>query len=148
MEKEKKYAGDKIEIFESVSLSKNFKTGLPEKETVISNEKPATQDFQDDKVYTESDERPEPKNGMAKFYEEFMKDFKVSPEIKGTARIYIQFIVEKDGAISNTKVLRDAGFNSGDEAVRVLKTTQWNPGKVNGKTVRVMFTLPISIVQQ
>ncbi len=60
-------------------------------------------------------------------------------------RVFIQFVVEKDGSLSSYKVLRSPSQTLGDEAVRVLNLSpKWIPGYQNGKTVRVMFTVPIS----
>ncbi len=57
---------------------------------------------------------------------------------------YLQFIVETDGSLSNIKIIRDPGSGLGDEAVRVMKLSpKWTPGKQNGVTVRVQYTLPV-----
>ncbi len=60
-------------------------------------------------------------------------------------KVYVTFVVEKDGSISNPKLLRDIGFGCGAEAIRVVKAMpKWNPGKQRGKPVRVQFNLPVS----
>lgn len=92
--------------------------------------------------------QPEYPGGMGAFYERVSKEFKI-PEVDEdmTARIYVSFIVEKDGSMSNIKVLRDPGYGFGDEAMRVLKAinTKWNPGENDGKPVRTSYTLPITM---
>ena len=56
------------------------------------------------------------------------------------------FIVEKDGSIDEIQVLRDIGYGTGQEAIRVLKLSpKWMPGEQNGQKVRCNFSLPISI---
>lgn len=61
---------------------------------------------------------------------------------EGTA--YIEFIVEKDGSITQVKSLRDIGFGIEEEAMRVVKKMpKWEPGEQRGKKVRVRFTIPI-----
>ncbi|NDI97873.1 hypothetical protein GWA97_02165 [Flavobacterium sp. LaA7.5] len=86
--------------------------------------------------------------GMSGFYNYINQNFKI-PEIKEdiTARIYVSFIVEKDGSMSNIKILRDPGHGLGDEALRVLKTMdkKWIPGEMDGKPVRASYNLPITI---
>lgn len=64
-------------------------------------------------------------------------------------RVNISFVVEKDGSISNIKILRDIGGGCGEEAVRIAKSMpKWKPGKLRGKVVRsqvntsVKFSLP------
>lgn len=62
-----------------------------------------------------------------------------------TLRVFVSFIVEKDGTMSNIKVLKDPGYGMGQEAIRVLKSikTKWKPGKKDGKEVRTAFSIPI-----
>jgi TonB family protein len=60
-------------------------------------------------------------------------------------KVFIQFIVEKDGSLSNFKILRAPDQTLGDESIRVLSASpKWIPGYQNGKPVRVMYTVPIS----
>ncbi|MBC7438691.1 MAG: energy transducer TonB, partial [Flavobacterium sp.] len=59
----------------------------------------------------------------------------------------VQFVVEKDGKLTDIKILRDLGFGTGKEAIRVLNSSpKWKPGIQNGRPVRVLYNLPISIV--
>jgi TonB family protein len=78
----------------------------------------------------------------------FLADNLIYPElatrykIQGT--VYVSFIVERNGAVSNVKILRGIGGGCDEEAVRVVKLlNKWNPGRQNGKTVRVLFNMPI-----
>jgi protein TonB len=58
--------------------------------------------------------------------------------------VYIAFVVERDGSVSDVKVLRGIGGGCSEEAVRVVqRMPKWTPGKQNGKLVRVRYTLPI-----
>jgi TonB family protein len=62
-----------------------------------------------------------------------------------TGRVIVSFVVEKDGSLTDIKVLRDIGGGCGDEAVRVLKLSpKWIPGTHHGKPVRVAYTCPIA----
>lgn len=64
-------------------------------------------------------------------------------------KVYLKFVVEKDGTISQLTVLKGIGFGCDEEALRtVSKMPKWNPGKQNGRAVRVYFTLPISFKLQ
>ena len=65
--------------------------------------------------------------------------------IQGT--VYLGFIVEMDGSISDIRVLRPVGGGCEEEAVRVVKNMpNWNPGKQNNRAVRVRLTLPVKFV--
>nr|WP_322625754.1 energy transducer TonB [uncultured Flavobacterium sp.] len=92
--------------------------------------------------------QPEFPGGVAAFLSYVQKNFRI-PEVDQdmTARIYVQFVVEKDGSLTGIKILRDPGYGLGKEAERVLKSvkTKWSPGIQNGKPVRASYNLPITI---
>ncbi len=70
---------------------------------------------------------------------------KEAKDNKITGRVIVTFIVEKDGQLTNIKVLRDIGGGCGAEAIRVLeKCPNWNPGLQSSKPVRVVYTMPIN----
>jgi len=63
-------------------------------------------------------------------------------------QVVVQFVVDKEGSITNIKLLRDIGAGCGDVAMSVIKSMnlmgkRWTPGKQRGKPVKVIFTLPI-----
>ena len=61
-----------------------------------------------------------------------------------TGKVVIQFVVEKDGSISNANIARDIGGGCGKEALRVVKSMpKWIPGQQRSEPVRVRFTLPV-----
>ena len=94
-------------------------------------------------------ENPNFPEGMEKFYKFVGENFKIPLEAeknKVKGRVYLTFIVEMDGTLSNIKVIRDMGYGIGDEAARVLGICpKWIPGKVNGEAVRTMYSLPITV---
>lgn len=60
-------------------------------------------------------------------------------------KVYIQFVIEKDGSITDTKVIRGVDASLDKEAIRVINSMpKWKPGKQRGKPVRVSYTLPIN----
>ncbi|MGG7034119.1 MAG: energy transducer TonB [Flavobacterium sp.] len=106
----------------------------------------ATQVVEDETVYNSVEVSPDFPGGMKKFYEYVGKNFR-SPEEEGVfGRIIVQFVVEKDGNLTDIVVLRDIGYGTGKEAIRVLKNSpKWKPGINNGRPVRVKYSLPITI---
>ncbi len=63
--------------------------------------------------------------------------------IQGT--VYLQFVVDSKGNITEAKILRGIGGGCEEEALRVVKMMpQWHPGRQNGKAVRVLYTMPVS----
>ena len=90
--------------------------------------------------------KPEFPGGMEKFYKFVGNNYKTPEEEGLKGKVYVTFVVEKDGSLTDIKVLRDIGYGTGAEAIRVLKKCpRWTPGEQNGKKVRVLYSLPITI---
>ncbi|WP_163399044.1 energy transducer TonB [Flavobacterium fluviatile] len=94
------------------------------------------------------DKMPEFPGGMAKFYTYVGNNFN-KPELDAekTLRVYVSFVIEKDGSMTDITVKNDPGYGLGKEAIRVLKSlkTKWTPGILDGKAVRTAYNLPITI---
>lgn len=94
------------------------------------------------------DKMPEFPGGMAKFYSYVGNNFQ-RPEldVEKTLKVYVSFVIERDGSITDIKALNDPGYGLAKEAIRVLKSikSKWTPGILNGKTVRTAYNLPITI---
>lgn len=84
---------------------------------------------------------------MLEFIYNEVKYPKSAREAGAQGMTVVQFIVEKDGSVTNWKLVRDPGAGLGDEALRVIafmaEQVQWVPGKQRGRKVRVQFVLPI-----
>lgn len=95
--------------------------------------------------------QPQYPGGIDAFYNDLLNSFdnSVVDKIKGkmSLRVLLTFVVEKDGTMSSIKVVKDPGYGLGEEAVKALKKIdkKWQPGIQNGKTVRAMYTLPMTI---
>jgi periplasmic protein TonB len=93
-------------------------------------------------------EMPMPDGGMEgwnKFLNRNMRFPALALEQGVNGRVFISFIIEKDGSLTDIKVERKAGYGFDEEAIRVLKKAKpWKPGMQNGKPVRVRYTIPIS----
>lgn len=108
----------------------------------------SAQETTNDSVYNTAgiDVKPQFPGGYAEFYNFIGKNYK-TPDVSGlNGKVYVNFVIEKDGSISEIKVLRDIGHGTGKEAIRVLELSpKWIPGEQNGQKVRCSFSLPISI---
>ncbi|ERJ98660.1 energy transducer TonB [Segatella salivae] len=81
---------------------------------------------------------------MMKYIMENIKYPKQIMEEGIQGRVTVSFIVEKDGRVSNVRLLRSVQPSLDKEAIRVVKSMpKWTPGKHNGKPVRVRFNLPV-----
>jgi len=60
-------------------------------------------------------------------------------------KVFLTFVIEKDGSLTNIHVLHDPGFGLGAEAIRAIsQSPKWQPGEQNGRTVRQQYTMPIA----
>ncbi|WP_183557741.1 energy transducer TonB [Mucilaginibacter sp. SP1R1] len=91
---------------------------------------------------------PEPVGGAAAWAKFLQKNLRFPPVAQDngvSGRVFLSFIIEKDGHLSNITVDKGAGYGFDEEALRVLKLAKaWKPGIQNGQPVRVKYTIPIN----
>jgi len=89
---------------------------------------------------------PQFPGGMEAFYKFVGKEFKIPKGFSGKDKVILTFVVKPDGELEGIKVIKDAGFGTGEEAVRIMKKSpKWNPGLKDGKPVRIQYHLPIQL---
>ncbi len=98
-------------------------------------------------IFTVVESMPDFPGGDAariKYLNENIKYPQMARESGIQGRVFVTFVVEKDGNVTDVRVLRGIGGGCDEEAVRVIKNMpKWNPGKQRGKSVRVQFNMPI-----
>ena len=83
--------------------------------------------------------------GLMKFIQKNVKYPAIAKEYNITGKVYVSFIVDKQGKVTNVKIVRGVDKNLDGEALRVVSALpNYKPGKQRGKPVRVMFTIPIN----
>jgi protein TonB len=86
--------------------------------------------------------------GMDKFYAYLSKSIRypaAAQEINMQGKVFVSFIIERNGKLSDIKVERKLGYGTDEEAIRVLNASpKWIPGIQNGIAVRVKYNIPIS----
>ncbi len=106
------------------------------------------EEVKEEEIFTVVENEPEFPGGMEALYKYLAQNIKypqLARENGITGKVYVTFVVEKDGTIANPKILRDIGGGCGAEAIRVVKAMpKWSPGKQRGKAVRVQFNLPVN----
>lgn len=103
-------------------------------------------EVQKDEMYTSVEVKPEFPGGMPFFYKYISTNYVLPKGFKGSGKVIAQFVIEKDGSITDIRILRDLGSGTGDELVRVLKNSpKWKPGLQKGVPVRVLYMLPLSL---
>jgi protein TonB len=102
----------------------------------------------EEQIFLVVEQQPSFPGGEAELYKYLANNIQYPDVAKNnniTGRVYLTFVVEKDGTIANAKILRDIGGGCGAEALRVVNSMpKWTPGKQRGQAVRVQFNLPVS----
>lgn len=106
------------------------------------------EDVEEQTIFTVVENEPEFPGGMealAKYLAQNIKYPQLARDNNITGKVFVTFVVERDGRIADVKLLRDIGGGCGAEAIRVVKAMpKWTPGKQRGKAVRVQFNLPVN----
>jgi protein TonB len=83
--------------------------------------------------------------GLMKYIQKNVKYPAIAKEYNITGKVYVSFIVDRSGSVTNVKIVRGVDKNLDAEAMRVVKSLpRYTPGRQRGKAVRVMFTIPIN----
>ncbi|MBC7915690.1 MAG: energy transducer TonB [Pyrinomonadaceae bacterium] len=107
--------------------------------------------IEDNNIYSAAAIKTKPAypGGIEKFTEYLESNFKFSPEaLKAnlSGKLILSFVIEKDGSLSTFNVIKDIGFDTGKEALRLLEgSRKWIPASQNGERVRVRFIMPIML---
>lgn len=145
--------GDKITAsyvgYESktIGVSKVYSESSKSGEYYIGLHKESGED-NSEKIYDVVDQMPEFSNGHAALFEYLSKSIRYPEEARkksAQGRVIATFVVEKDGSISNARVVKSVDPLLDAEALRVVNAMpSWNPGKQNGEAVRVKYTVPVA----
>ncbi len=103
-------------------------------------------------IFTSVEKSAEFPGGLDKFGKYLSKNIRypaVARENNVQGRVIVQFVVERDGSLTDLHVVRSLGSGCDEEAIRVLKNSpKWTPGIQNGRPVRQQYTVPISFTLQ
>ncbi len=100
-----------------------------------------------DEIFTAVEQQPEfigGQSAMYKYITDNMKYPELAKNSKIQGRVFVKFVVEKDGSIGYVDILKGIGFGCDEEAKRLIKSMpKWNPGKMYGKVQRVFYNIPV-----
>lgn len=101
-----------------------------------------------DEIFTIVEESAAPKGGMAAFYKYVGDKMKYPPQARRMGidgKVFVEFVINKDGSITDVKAVKGIGAGCDEEAVRVVQSApSWTPGKQRGKPVKQRMVLPIT----
>lgn len=124
----------------SMFLEPTGNVDIPAATTVVT--KPVKEDIEELVIWAEV--MPEFKGNVNEYLSKAINYPQVAIENYIQGRVYCEFVVNVDGSITDVKVVRGVDRSLDNEAIRVVKgMPKWKPGSMNGRLVRVKYTLPV-----
>ena len=115
-------------------------------EEVVFEEAPEEEEVEE--IFTIVEDQPTPSGGMAAFYQYVAKKMKYPAQARRMGiegKVFVQFVVDKDGTLTEVQAVKGIGAGCDEEAVRVIQgAPKWKPGKQRGRAVKVRMILPIT----
>lgn len=108
---------------------------------------PVVEEEEVDKIFLVVEQPASPKGGMSAFYEFVSKNIHYPSQARRMGvegKVFVEFVVEKDGTLSSFTVIKGIGAGCDEEAIRILQLSPaWFPGKQRGQPVKQRMVLPI-----
>jgi protein TonB len=109
---------------------------------------PVVADPDEGKIFTVVEEMPSFPGGEEELFKYLQRNIKypaIARENGISGRVYVTFVVDKDGKIKDAKILRGIGGGCDEEALRVVRNMpEWKSGRQNGRPVQVQYNLPVN----
>lgn len=113
---------------------------------------PEEEEPEEEQIFMSAEVQPEFPGGptaFAKYLQNNIEYPDLAMETNTQGKVYVKFVVQKDGSINKVQVLKGIGAGCDEEAVRVLKSVpKWKPGEQMGKPVSVWYTVPVNFQLQ
>ena len=137
---------DEEEIEEEIKVNLDIEVTQDTKvEEIVVKEEPAEET---DEIFTIVEESAAPKGGIGAFYQYVKDKMKYPPQARRMGidgKVFVEFVVNKDGSITDVRAVKGIGAGCDEEAVRVVQSSpSWTPGKQRGKPVKQRMVLPIT----
>jgi len=110
-------------------------------------EEPKIVEEETEQIFTIVEVTASPKDGLAAFYQSMAEQIKYPSQarrLRVEGKVFVEFVIGKDGKITEVKAVKGIGAGCDEEAVRIIQNSPpWNPGRQRGKPVRQRMVLPI-----
>lgn len=139
---------DNKKIEEEIEINMDAETDVNETKVEVPIAPVVEEEKEDpNTIFTVVEETAAPIGGMSAFYEYVGKKIKYPAQARRMnieGRVFVEFVIEKDGSITDVKAIKGIGAGCDEEAERILQMApKWKPGKQRGKPVRQKMVLPI-----
>lgn len=141
---------DDVEVEDEIEIDVDMDddTEMEEYVPIVEEE----EEIEEEQIFLVVEEMPSFPGGEQEMYRFVGKNMdypRMAKESGISGRVFVTFVVEKDGSVTDVKILRGIGGGCDEEAIRVIKSMpRWSPGKQRGKSVRVQYRMPIKFTLQ
>ncbi len=145
---------DNVEVDDEIVIDAeaNQMTEIPDYIPADLPKREEEESVKEEEIFLVVEAMPEFPGGEAALYDYLAANLKypeMAKETGITGKVFVTFVVEKDGSITDVKILRGIGGGCDEEAIRVVKgMPKWTPGHQRSIPVRVQFNLPIKFTLQ
>lgn len=137
------------EVIDIIDIPDIFDDGSASEDYVF---EPEDEIIPDDAPFKTVEQMPDFKGGLRAMYKFIGNNIeypRMAKEVGVSGRVFLTFVVERDGSIADVQLVRGIGYGCDEEAIRVINAMpKWNPGKQRNKPVRVQFQMAIKFTLQ
>ena len=139
---------DDEEIIRQVEINFDIEITEDEKIEQVTYEPPAIEEEEVEEIFTFVEFQPVPVGGYEQFYKQLGERIKYPKEAKRLGiegKVFVQFVVDQSGALTDVTIIKGIGSGCDEEAIRVIENMpKWQAGKQRGKAVKVKMVIPIT----
>lgn len=142
---------DDVEVDDNIDIDveADQNTEVQEYIAPVREEEESAEEAQIFMVVESMPEYPGGEPALYKYLAENIKYPQMAKESGIQGRVFVTFVVERNGSVTDVRVLRGIGGGCDEEAIRVVNNMpKWTPGKQRGKSVRVQYNLPVKFTLQ
>lgn len=131
-----------------INADADQETYVPDYTPTFNIEEEEEEIIEDEEIFVVVETMPSFPGGMNKLMEYLQNNLRypqLAKELNIQGRVFLTFVIEKDGSVTDIKLLRGIGGGCDEEAIRVVNNMpKWTPGSQRNRPVRVQFNLPVN----
>jgi protein TonB len=143
---------DDVEVDDNIDIDVEADQNTEVQEYVAPVNVEEEESAEEAQIFMVVESMPEYPGGEAALYKYLAENIKYPQMAKESGiqgRVFVTFVVERNGSVTDVRVLRGIGGGCDEEAIRVVQSMpNWTPGKQRGKSVRVQYNLPVKFTLQ
>jgi len=143
---------DNVKVETDIEIDIEFDENTAMEEYIFVPDDEEEEEVEEKHIFLVVENMPEYPGGEAAMYKFIGANIeypRMAKESGISGRVFVTFVVERDGSVTDVQILRGIGGGCDEEAIRVIEAMpKWSPGKQRGKPVRVQYRMPIKFTLQ